>query len=457
MTEDSEKRFRSAAIFVLGCKVNQAEAAGMKQILAQAGCRLCGQGETPDLVIVNTCCVTSKAEGKSRRLVNRLRRMYPQAMILATGCLAEIHPSSFDASDDRLLVFPQSARAHLKEILAGNASPSISREHAHGIYEFVDFGVASVPSRARGFIKIQDGCSARCSYCIVPRARGPARSLAVETVLAHVTAMANSGVPEIVLSGVNLGAYGNDFIPPIDLESLLRTLLSAKSTARFRLSSLEPEHISSGVIDLMASSDGLCRHLHIPLQSGDDGILRLMNRPYDASFIRSLVKTIFSKAPDACIGFDVIVGFPGESEEAFDQTVELVKECGVSYLHVFPFSPRPETPAASLQGKVPDSVIRARVQLLRQLSARLRATFFERCLGKTFSAVVESGPDPLTGELLVRTDNYIPVYCPASPGLLKERKGMIALVDLKGGRVFGREVSGTASCDLSVGMAGVTL
>ncbi|MGB9616678.1 MAG: tRNA (N(6)-L-threonylcarbamoyladenosine(37)-C(2))-methylthiotransferase MtaB [Desulfomonilaceae bacterium] len=439
MTQDSEKRFRSAAIYVLGCKVNQAEADGMKQMLAQAGCRICGQGESPDVVIVNTCCVTSKAEGKSRRLVNRLSRIYPQAMILATGCLAEIHPSSFDASDGRVLVFPRSARTQLKDVLAGKAAPCPRPEKAHDVSEFVDFGIAAVPSRTRGFIKIQDGCSARCSYCIVPKARGPARSLRVETVLGHVETMASSGAPEIVLSGVNLGAYGTDLIPPVNLEGLLRTLLSRESGPRFRLSSLEPERISPGIIDLMASHDRLCRHLHIPLQSGDDRILRLMNRPYHASFMQSLVKTIFSKAPEACIGFDVIVGFPGESEEAFEHTVQFIEECGVSYLHVFPFSSRPETPAAALQGRIPDSVTRTRVDILRQLSARLRAAFFERCLGKAFSVVVESGPDPLTGHLLVRTDNYIPVYCPATPRLLNERKGVVALVDLKDGRVFGRE------------------
>ncbi len=438
MTEDSKKSIRSAAIFVLGCKVNQAEASGMKQMLAQAGCRLCGQGETPDLVIVNTCCVTSKAEAKSRRLVNRLGRMYPHAMILATGCLAEIHPSSFDVPCDRLRIFPQSARAQLKDVLAGNNSSSTFREETQCRSEFVDFGVASSPSRTRGFIKIQDGCSSRCSYCIVPKARGPARSLAVTTVLDHVQTMTKSGVREIVLSGVNLGAYGNDLIPPVELEDLLRTLLRKKSGVRFRLSSLEPEHVSPGIIELMAYSDRLCPHLHIPLQSGDDEILRLMNRPYDASFIRSTVKTIFSKAPEACVGFDVIVGFPGESEDAFAHTVQLIEECGVSYLHVFPFSPRPETPAATLEGKVPDSVTRTRVHVLRQLSARLRAAFFARALGKTFSAVVESGPDPLTGEFLVRTDNYIPVYCPASSGMVKKRQGAVTLVALKDGRVLGR-------------------
>lgn len=433
-----EKRRRSAAIFVLGCKVNQAEASGMTQILEHAGYEVSGRTSMPDLVIVNTCCVTSKAEGKSRRLVSRLGRMYPDALILVSGCLAEISPSCFDVSDSRLVVYRQSDRAQLKNALMHYNKFSLIQGQESDVHEFVDFGVTSCPTKAREFIKIQDGCSSNCSYCIVPKARGPARSLRFDTVLDHVDRMANSGVTEIVLSGVNLGTYGEDFSRPLKLESLLVTLLKREPGPRFRLSSLEPEHITTDIIGLAAQHDRLCNHFHIPLQSGDDGILRLMNRPYNTSFIRSSVKNIFSQLPDACVGFDVIVGFPGETEEAFTHTVEFVEDCRASYLHVFPFSARPGTQAAELNDGVPDTIVRQRVQILRDLSFQLRKKFFERCLGKTYSMVVESGPDPQTEELIVRTDNYIPVFCPVTPELVIKKKGRVTLLGFEKGRVIGR-------------------
>jgi len=306
------------------------------------------------------------------------------------------------------------------------------------VRKFVDFGVSLYPTKAREFIKIQDGCSSNCSYCIVPRARGPARSLDAETVRDHVEKMADNEVAEIVLTGVNLGVYGQDLTPPVNIEWLLRALLKDQSRVRLRLSSLEPEHISSGIVELMAGHDRLCNHLHIPLQSGDDRILQHMNRPYNASLIRSLIDRVLSKIPHACIGFDVIVGFPGETDEAFNRTLELVQDCQASYLHVFPFSSRPDTLAAKFPDRVPDPVLRERVQVLRDLSVQFRRQFFERCIGGEYSVVVESGPDPLTNDLLVRTDNYIPAYCPAAKQLLTEKRGTVKLVDLRNGRVIGQ-------------------
>ncbi len=433
----SETESRSAAIFVLGCKVNQAEAAGIKQLVGDAGYRQSGVAESPDLIVVNTCCVTSKAEGKSRRLVNRLRRLHPGSIILVTGCLAEIRPSSFDESDGRLLVYGRSDMAKLKHALTRRVMPPPCSETEGGVGEFVDFGVPAIPNKAREFIKIQDGCASCCSYCIVPRARGPERSLDAFTVVAHVEKMAKAGVAEIVLSGVNLGAYGKDLRPPVNLEWLIKNIMRRVERVRFRLSSLEPEHITSGIVQLLTDHDRLCKHLHVPLQSGDDKILSLMNRSYDSSFIRSLVKNTLDGIPDACIGFDVIVGFPGETDEAFNHTVKIVQDCNASYLHVFPFSARPETLAAKLPCKVPDSVLRERVQILRDLSSHLRRKFFQRCLGRVYSAVLESDPHPETGQVLVRTDNYIPVYCPSTEQLLKDKRGIVKLVALKNGRVLG--------------------
>jgi threonylcarbamoyladenosine tRNA methylthiotransferase MtaB len=435
----SEEASNRAAVFVLGCKVNQAEANGICQILTDHGFQIGRPENEPHLVVVNTCCVTSRAEAKSRRLVKRLQRLFPEARLVVTGCLAQISPECFAGKNENLEVVANDQKTELNRILSamGCVGVPTDNDKRSGDWRFADLGVKRSTGKAREFIKIQDGCPQSCTYCIVPAARGPSRSLSADRIFTHVKTLRDNGAAEIVLTGVNLGCYGHDLGSPKSLEGLLFDLLASDFGVRFRLSSLEPQHLSSGLIDLAATSDRLCRHFHIPLQSGDDEILTNMRRPYNTAFIREVTYGILSRIPDACLGFDVIVGFPGETEEAFRRTVDLVTELNASYLHIFPFSPRPGTEASRLTHYVSESEIKGRVERLGLLAKELRVDFWKRNVGKILPAVVESGPDPSTGHVLVRSDNYIPVYCPENGNVTPNRCILVRVTGVEQGRVWG--------------------
>jgi threonylcarbamoyladenosine tRNA methylthiotransferase MtaB len=302
---------------------------------------------------------------------------------------------------------------------------------------FADLGFRQIPGRSRNFLKIQDGCSQRCSYCIVPIARGPSRSLSPDAVLRQGKAMVDLGFSEIVLTGIHLGSYGRDLHPATKLEDLLGSLVADCPTVRLRLSSIEPQEVTPAIIQLAAKGHGICRHFHIPLQSGDDKILSVMGRPYRTAFIRDLLRTIRSKAPDACVGLDVMVGFPGEDDDSFGRTLEFVNELAPSYLHVFPFSARPGTRAASFRPRVPAKLATERVERLRELSEELRRRFYSRFLGRSLVAVPESEPNPRNRRLIVRTDNYIPVTVTIPDDWNRPRMFEVVLERMVDGTVFG--------------------
>jgi threonylcarbamoyladenosine tRNA methylthiotransferase MtaB len=412
MTTGTLRVKKKALVRVLGCKVNQAEAEAMARALESRGYHIDPSTDDPDLVVVNTCCVTSKAEGKSRRMVNRLADKFPGVRMIVTGCLAEINSSSLEKVAPGAVLLGTFEKDHFDEFIG--EAPITARNEGHtgasACTTFVDLGPPDMRSRARAFLKIQDGCSQSCAYCIVPAARGPSRSLPADKVLLHASKMSARGFAEIVLTGIHLGNYGRDLYPAMGLEDLLERLVEECPATRFRLSSVEPQEITPRLIELAADHPRVCRHFHIPLQSGDDNILSRMGRPYDTGFIRDLMDSIFTRAPETCIGMDVMVGFPGEDEESFRKTLPLIEDSGAAYLHVFPFSPRPGTPAAAFRPRVSETVARRRVEELRSLSRTLQRSFYERFVGTTLSVVPESEPDPDTGLFITRTDNYIPVH-----------------------------------------------
>lgn len=435
---------KKAVVRVLGCKVNQAEAAAMAKILEAHGYEIDVHATTPDLVVVNTCCVTHRAEGKSRRLVGRLAEQFPHSRLIVTGCLAEINPVSLREAAGPLVDLRTTRKEQFVELLsAGDSVPGTGAgTEKVDPAVFADLGAAELEGRARSFLKIQDGCSQRCTYCIVPDARGPSRSLAPERVLAHCRELDASGAGEIVLTGIHLGTYGRDLEPRTSLVELIQRVLRQPAEVRFRVSSVEAQEISPELIELVTRHPRMCRHFHIPLQSGDDAILRRMGRPYDTAMVRDLVKRITGTALETCIGLDVMVGFPGEDDESFRRTEAFIRELQPSYLHVFPFSPRPGTPAASFTPRVPDENARERVAVLRELSHTLRASFYERFLGATLHAVAESDPDPVTGTLRARTDNYIPVVVEESSGVCGARSFPVTIERIVNGDVHGSLGSG---------------
>lgn len=439
---------KTAVVEVLGCKVNQAEAAAMMSILNHHGYVVDPTAPAPDLVLVNTCCVTSKAEAKSRRAANRLAEKYPAALVVVTGCLAEVNPASVEYDTDRVVILGTFEKDRFAEFLAQglHGSRGIMRAGSSACTVFVDQGNPGIPGRGRTFLKVQDGCSQRCSYCIVPTARGPERSLLPDAVCVHARALAEAGFAEIVLTGIHLGRYGRDLKPPMGLEDLLERLLDETQCVRYRMSSVEPQEVTPRLIELAGTHPRVCPHFHIPLQSGDDEILARMGRPYRTAAIGRLLEDIYDRIPEACVGLDIMVGFPGEDERAFANTLRVVESSGAAYLHVFPFSPRPGTRAAEFTPRVPEPVARERVEELRKRSAAMRERYYRQFLGRSLTAVSETAPDPATGLVKARTDNYIPVNVCLPPDLQDRSSFSVYLLEIENGEVTATASDANGAC-----------
>ncbi len=395
----------------LGCRVNQYESDGLAQALRDAGWRPAASAEPADLCIINTCAVTGSAAMQGRGAVRRAIRENPDARIAVTGCYAQVAAEAIEAIAGVDYIIGHGDKHRLPEIVdqdPGKTPRTIRRPLAR-TEPFAPFFVASPFQRTRPNLKIQDGCDAFCTYCIVPHARGPSRSMGPETVLAHLHTLGAAGYKEAVLSGIHLGAYGQDLSPPESLSALMERIIAERPMPRIRLSSIEPPELTDGIIRHVAESDRFCRHFHLPLQSGDDAILKRMGRPYDAGVFRDRVARIRDRLPEAAIGVDVLVGFPGETDAAFDHTMRLIGELPVSYLHVFPFSPRPGTPAATFSDTVPAPVVKARCAAIRETGERKKAAFYAEQVGQTLSVVVGGQRDPATGCLKGMSDTYVPV------------------------------------------------
>ncbi|HID30420.1 MAG TPA: MiaB/RimO family radical SAM methylthiotransferase [Desulfobacterales bacterium] len=306
---------------------------------------------------------------------------------------------------------------------------------------FQDLPVTQFGHQTRPFLKIQDGCDAFCAYCIIPYARGRSRSLTPETVIKRTKNLRARGYAEIVLCGINMGRYGQDLSPATSLAKLMESIDGPKGVERLRLSSVEPAELSEAFIEQLASSNRICPHLHIPLQSGDDEVLKSMNRPYDSQRYRDLVHRITSMMPDVAIGVDVLVGFPGETERAFENTCHLIDQLPIAYLHVFPFSMQKQTPAATLRDTVPPEAIKKRCRYVRALGEAKRRKFYDKCIGSTFEVLIEGKRDRTTGHLKGLTRNYVPVIVEGDDKLM-HRLVQIRLTKSEHGRVFGTCLSG---------------
>ena len=382
------------AIVNLGCKVNQVESDTYGSLLLSQGLEFT-QASDADIVVVNTCTVTGVAEKKTRKAVRQALKQYPRARVLVTGCAAAINPDFFTSLDERIFVAPkpdvestlriccQAPYSHDENLVPGTKFRE-DQEH-QGLFT----------SRARVGVKVQDGCDNACAYCIVHVARGRARSRALPEIVADVVRLAKAGVREIVLSGINIGSYEYE---GIRLAGLLETLLSETADlhepnqrpVRFRVSSVEPMDISDDFISLMAHSNGrICKHLHLPLQSGSSKVLREMARPYDAEDFRGLIDAIRVEVPDISLSTDIIVGFPGETEDDFGDTLALARYCGFSKIHVFPYSKREGTPAAIRIDQVDPVVKLERARILRELSDDLRAVDYANRAGICEFVLVE--------------------------------------------------------------------
>jgi threonylcarbamoyladenosine tRNA methylthiotransferase MtaB len=400
-------------IITLGCKVNQYESACLREAFLQAGWLEVQKDGKAEASIVNTCIVTRSASYQSRQAIRRAIKENPGGLTAAVGCYAQVFPEHLMEIRGLDVVAGNRTKLRLPDFLLlreKDGFPLLVPEDFSSP-SFSDF--LPVSDRTRAMLKIQDGCDSFCSYCIVPYARGPVRSLEPQRVIENLEALSDKGYQEVVLTGIHLGRYGIDLKSSPSLQNLLVLIGGEKLPLRIRLSSLEPKEIAGELIEMVASEPWLCRHFHIPLQSGDDNILKRMNRHYTAREFRSLIEAIHARVPLAAIGADILAGFPGEDESAYLSTYDLVQDLPLSYFHVFPFSPREGTPAWSFADRVPDHEIKKRTAKLRVLGERKRVAFYESCMGKEFEVLSEGWHEK---GLSVKglSDNYLPVVFPSS-------------------------------------------
>ncbi len=395
-------------IATLGCKVNTAESEVLAGELVRAGWVPAEKGEAVDLCIVNSCAVTGKAAMQSRQAIRRIRRSHPRARIVVTGCYAQIDPEAVAGIEGVSFVVGTGGKPGLVDLLPSlrEESPGAERAAGDGLPPLEAPRALPSGGRTRPFLKIQDGCDNRCTYCIVPLARGPSRSLPTDAAVAALRALGRAGYREVVLTGIHLGAFGLDLPEPTDLGALMDRIAAERPVERVRLSSIEPNELAPGWVDRVAGNGIFCRHFHLPLQSGDPGILRRMGRPYDPDLFAERVHAIRARIPDAAIGTDVLVGFPGESEAAFANTLEVVDSLPLTYLHVFPFSPRKGTPAFGFPGRVAPEVLKDRCRRVRRLGQEKRAAFLARQVGRELEVLVEHRRDRQTGMLKGVSTNY---------------------------------------------------
>jgi len=380
----------------LGCKLNQFDSAAIEGELARRGYASQPGVEGAALVVINTCTVTHRADADARKLIRRVRRANPDCRLLVTGCYAELEPDEVREVGGIDAVFGNRDKARLGAILdelgLDGPGPPTDTEIAgadRGCDASLDLPRAlHFGDRARAFLKVQEGCRLACSYCIIPTVRGASRSVPPQVVEHAALALFERGYREIVLTGINTGDYGRDLDPPIDLATLLRRLTLVAGPNRIRLNSLEPRTVTDDIVALMAAEPRLAPHLQIPLQSGSAPILRGMRRNYGLETYRARVDALRAALPHVGLGADVIVGFPGESDERFRETLDFIAASPLNYLHVFSWSPRPGTPASELPGRVRDSVIRDRSASLRRLSEELTDRFRRGFLGHELDCVV---------------------------------------------------------------------
>ncbi len=409
---DHKEQMQTLAIATLGCKVNQFESESLMFALKQKGYQLVPFGEPADVTIINTCTVTHRADFQSRQMVRRALRKNPKSLLIVTGCYAQVEPEALARLEGVSYVIGNREKSRIPELLSHMERHSFASVQVDDIQKETRFSENPLHSfyrHTRAFVKIQDGCDAGCSYCIVPRARGRSRSLSPGKVVEQLRILKERGYQEVVLTGIHLGAYGLDLNPPVSLKSLLWSLEGAETPGRIRLSSVEPLDFSPDLISFLANSVKICPHLHVPVQSGSDETLKRMNRGYDRTLISLLIKNLHQSIPNLAIGADVIVGFPGETEESFEETRQLIEMLPFAYLHVFPFSRRKGTPAAQFPRGVDEKEIKQRAERLRGLGKEKRQSFYRQFLGRELKVLVEDRRDKETGQWKGLSQNYIPV------------------------------------------------
>ena len=395
---------KRAAFYTLGCKLNFSETSTISRQLKNKGFIITDFDRVADLYVINTCSVTENANKNCRRIIRKAKEKSPNALIIVTGCYAQLKPKEITQIEGVDMVLGANDKFNIPNLL--NNLNKKNKAEIHGCeIENLEYNSAySLNDRTRSFLKIQDGCNYTCSYCTIPFARGKNRSDSIENIVANAKKIVNQGIKEIVITGVNIGTYDNQ---NKTFTNLIKELDKVKGVERYRISSIEPNLITDEIIDIVKNSKKFMPHFHIPLQSGSDLILGKMRRRYKTKLYSEKINNISKKIENVCIGADVIVGFPGETDEEFNKTLDFIRKLNLSYLHVFSYSERENTQAINLEGKVSKEVKSLRSRQLRILSRKLQRKFYEKNLNSNFKVLFENHNKD--GMMFGFTENYIKV------------------------------------------------
>lgn len=427
---------KKVAFYTLGCKLNFAETSTIARSFEEDGYIRVDFDDPADIYVINTCSVTENADKQFKQIVRKALKTNPKAFLAAVGCYAQLKPEELASVDGVDLVLGAKEKFNITQYIDDLTKNNEGIVHSCEISE-TDFyvGSYSIGDRTRAFLKVQDGCDYKCTYCTIPMARGISRSDTIENILNNAKKISDKGIKEIVLTGVNIGDYGKGEFGNKKHEhtflELVQALDKVEGIERLRISSIEPNLIKDETIEFIAQSNSFVPHFHIPLQSGSNDILKKMKRRYLRELYVSRVAKIREVMPDACIGVDVIVGFPGETDEHFLETYHFLNELDISYLHVFTYSERDNTEAVLMDGVVPDAVRAKRSKMLRGLSAKKRNAFYESQLGKEKTVLFES--DNKQGYIHGFTENYVKVKAPWDPALVNTlHKVKLTKIDVDG-------------------------
>jgi threonylcarbamoyladenosine tRNA methylthiotransferase MtaB len=410
---------KKAAFYTLGCKLNYSETSTIGRQLTDIGFEKTTFDDVADLYVINTCSVTENANRECRRIIRKAKKNSPTAFVAVTGCFAQLKPKEIASIEGVDIVLGANEKFNLPKLLTDLTTLKITQIHGCEIENLDYFSSYSLTDRSRSFMKIQDGCDYPCTYCTIPLARGSSRCDSIENIIKNANDIASKGIKEIVITGVNIGEFKNKN-DDRNFTDLLKELEKVEGIERYRISSIEPNLITDEVIELVKKSKKFMPHFHIPLQSGSDLVLGKMKRRYQTKLYRHKVDKIVADVSDVCIGADVIVGFPGETAEEFNKTINFIKELPISYLHVFSYSERENTPAINMDGVVSKLDRADRSKQLRILSDKLQRAFYQKYINTEHTALFEQ--DNRKGMLYGFTDNYIKVKLPFSKDLCRTKQ-----------------------------------
>jgi len=430
---------KKAAIHTFGCKLNQTEAMSIRTILEKSGFNIVSQNDKADLFIINTCTVTAKSDAHARQFIRKTIKNNPMAYIIVTGCYPQTNAEAIKEIKGVDVIIGNNEKSEISQFISNlekRKEPLIVIKDINEQKDFLQSDFSHFGDYTRAFVKIQEGCDSECSYCIVRYARGPNRSAYPEDIIDNIEQLIGKGYKEIVLTGVHLGTYGNDFNNEWDLNKLLLEICKIDNLKQLRLSSIEPTEFTVELIQTITKNPKIAKHFHIPLQSGSDKILKLMNRPYNSLFYIDLIQKIKSISPDAAIGVDTLIGFPGETDSDFVETLDLIKKTPISYLHVFSYSIRPGTIAAEMNSHVQPEIKKQRSKITRNLGKNKWKEFCSKFFGSELEFLILSSRDDESGLLRGISHNYLRILVEGEDSLMNKFV-KIKIDSLKNGTLFG--------------------